>query len=93
MQLDLSKHNDNITSLIWWLNYCKHDVWTSSSIHPCIQLLYNIEDRIVFSSQKITYIPTDRSIAKLELSLFGKQLPPHVHMHIKHRPSKKAGYY
>jgi hypothetical protein len=51
MQLDLSKHNDNITSLIWWLSCYKSDFWTSSPIHPNVWVLYNIEDTIVLASQ------------------------------------------
>jgi hypothetical protein len=52
MQLDLSKHSNNIASLIWWLDCCKYDVWTSSPIHPHVRVLYNIEDTIILSSQK-----------------------------------------
>ena len=52
MQLVLSKHKDNITSIIRWLILSKMDVHTSSPIHPHIQVQY----KIVHSSQEITNI-------------------------------------
>ena len=61
MQLILSKHKDNIIYIIWWLSLSKQDIHTSSLIHPCIQVQYKIEDRIILSGEEITNISDDWS--------------------------------
>ena len=57
MQVVLSKHKNNITSIIQWLILSKLDVHTCFWIHPCIWIYYNIEDiAVVLWSQQITNI-------------------------------------